>query len=58
MSKDSDDCEIMNELFNGDELPKYHWFPVAEYDQDDNKIRDYTREEQIKWIQQQKELNK
>lgn len=38
MSKDSDDCEIMNELFGGtskrrtddDDLPYYnHWRPVA-----------------------------
>lgn len=64
MPKDSDDCEIMNELFGctskrrteDDDIGYYnHWRPVAEYHQDGTKIRDLTREEQIQWIKQQKE---
>ena len=55
MSKDSDDCEIMNELFNsGEDLPHYHWHPVSLYNNDDTKIRDLTKEEQIEWIKEQK----
>lgn len=55
MSKDSDDCNIMNELFDsGEELQHYHWHPVAIYTQDDQKIRDLTKEEKIEWIKQQK----
>ena len=64
MTKDSDDCETMNELFGGsskrrtddDDLPYYnHWRPVAVINQDGEKIRDLTREEQIQWLKQQKE---
>lgn len=59
MSKDSDDCEVMNELFDSDEpLPRYHWHPVAWYNDDGTKIRDFTRKEQIEWIKQQKERDK
>lgn len=58
MSKDSDDCNIMNELFdsgsNNDELPHYHWHKVAEYNDDGTKIRNLTKEEQILWIKEQK----
>lgn len=53
MSKDSDDCELMNELFDSDEV--IHWHPVALYNNDDSKIRDLTKEEKIEWIKQQKE---
>lgn len=64
MSKDSDDCEVMNELFGGtskrrtddDDLPYYnHWRPVSIYNQDDTKIRDLTKQEQLEWIKKQKE---
>lgn len=56
MPKDSDDCEIMNELFdNSEQLPPYHWHPVAWYDDDGTKIRDLTKQEQLEWIKQQKE---
>lgn len=67
MSKDSDDCEVMNELFGGtskrrtddDDIGYYnHWRPVAYCDRDGEKIRDLTREEQIQWIKQQKEWEK
>jgi hypothetical protein len=67
MSKDSDDCEVMNELFGGtskhrtddDDLPYYnHWRPVAIVHSDGEKIRDLTREEQLQWIKQQKEREK
>ena len=64
MSKDTDDCEVMNELFDGtskrrsddDDLPYYnHWRPVAYVNQDGTKIRDLTKAEQIAWVKQQKE---
>ena len=64
MSKDTDDCELMNELFGGtskrrtddDDLPYYnHWRPVEIVHPDREKIRDLTREEQLQWIKQQKE---
>ena len=67
MPKDTDDCELMNELFGGvskrrtddDDLPYYnHWRPVAIVHPDGEKIRDLTREEQIQWIKQQKEREK
>ena len=59
MPKDTDDCEIMNELFGNDEqLPPYHWHPVALYHDDGEKIRDLTKAEQIAWIKQQKEREK
>ena len=37
-----------------EELPHYHWYPVALYNYDGTKIRDLTKEEQIKWIKEQK----
>ena len=56
MSKDDFECECMNEEFSGgEELPRYHWLPVAIYDNDGNKIRDLTKEEQLEWIKKQKE---
>lgn len=51
MSKDSDDCEVMNELFDSG----VHWHPVSLYNQDDTKIRDLTKKEQLEWIKKQKE---
>ena len=55
-SKDDMECDCMNEEFaGGEELPRYHWLPVAEYDVDGNKIRDYTQEEQAEWIKKQLE---
>lgn len=59
--KDKDDfeCECMNEEFaGGEELPRYHWLPVAIYDTDGNKIRDLTKEEQIIWIKKQMEKDR
>ena len=61
MPKDTDDCEVMNELFDSgkdEQLPKYHWHPVALYNYDDTKIRDLTKTEQIAWIKKQKEREK
>ena len=56
MSKDDMETECMNELFGNDEqLPPYHWHPVALYHDDGEKIRDLTKAEQIAWIKQQKE---
>lgn len=58
MPKDTDDCEVMNELFDsGDDkpLPPYHWHPVSLYHDDGTKIRDLTKAEQIAWIKKQKE---
>lgn len=55
MSKDSDDCEVMNELFDcSDNKPLIHWRPVAIYHNDGEKIRDLTKKEQLEWIKQQK----
>ena len=55
MSKDSDDCEVMNELFDYEEdKPLIHWRPVAIYNNDDTKIRDLSKQEQLEWIKQQK----
>ena len=51
MSKDSDDCDVMNELFDSG----VHWHPVSIYNKDDTKIRDLTKQEQIEWIKKQKE---
>ena len=51
MTKDSNDCEVMNELFDSD----IHWHPVAEYDQDDNKIRDLTPQEMLEWVKKERE---
>ena len=59
--KDSDDCEVMNELFDSgsEELPYYnHWRPVAIVHSDGTKIRDITKKEQIEWIKKQKGLEK
>lgn len=46
MSKDSDDCILMNELFDSG----VHWRPVALYNYDDTKIRELTKEEQQEWL--------
>ena len=57
MSKDTNDCEIMNELFgkSEDELPYVnHRRPVAIVDTDGEEIRKLTKEEQIAWIRQQR----
>lgn len=55
-SKDDMECDCMNEEFaGGEELPRYHWYPVAIYDTDGKKIRDLTKEEQLAWIKQQRE---
>ena len=48
MKKDDMETECMNELFNNGE----HWKPVAIYDEDDDKIRDLTKEEQLALIRQ------
>lgn len=53
MSKDSDDCEVMNELFDSGEKPLIHWHPVAWYNDDNTKIRDLSKEEQLEWVKQQ-----
>ena len=61
MPKDTDDCEVMNELFDGgkDDLPYYnHWRPIAYVHPDGTKIRDLTKAEQIAWIKKQRELDK
>lgn len=56
MPKDDMETECMNELFGNDEqLPPYHWHPVALYNDDGEKIRNLTKAEQIAWIKQQKE---
>lgn len=58
MSKDSDDCEVMNELFDsGQDNTGYynHWRHIAWCNDDCTKIRDITKKEQIQWIKQQKE---
>jgi hypothetical protein len=53
MSKDSDDCEVMNELFNGDDLPYVnHWRPVAIIENE--KRRELTDEEKLEWIKKQR----
>lgn len=46
--KDSDDCEVMNELFDSG----VHWHPVSIYSRDD------TKKEQLEWIKKQKEKQK
>ena len=48
--KDDIETECMNELFNNGE----HWHPVAIYDDDDNNIRDLSKEEQLELIKQHK----
>lgn len=66
MSKDSSDCEIMNELFDsGEEIerkPLIHWRPVAYVDENGKIIRKLTEKEQQDWlineINRQKGLNK
>ena len=67
MIKDTDDCEVMNELFGGtsklrsddDNLPYYnHWRPIAICHPDGTKIRDLTKAEQIAWIKKQKERDR
>ena len=50
MSKDSNDCEVMNELFDsGKDDTGYsnHWRPVAWCNDDGTKIRDITKKEQL-----------
>lgn len=66
MSKDSDDCEVMNELFDsGEEIerkPLIHWKPVAYIDENGKIIRKLTEKEQQDWlineIKRQKGLSK
>lgn len=61
MIKDSNDCEVMNELFDSgqDETGYYnHWRTVARYNEDGTKIRDITKKEQIEWIKRQKGLER
>lgn len=53
MSKDSDDCQIMNELFDSGGTT-IHWRQVSIYNHDDTKNRDLTKQEQLEWIKQQK----
>jgi hypothetical protein len=58
MPKDSDDFEVMNELFDSgqDDTGYYnHWRPIVWCNDDGTKIRDITKKEQIEWIKQQKE---
>lgn len=54
MSKDSDDCNIMNELFDSGEKPEtkllIHWRPVAYVDNDGKIIRKLTEKEQQEWL--------
>lgn len=55
MSKDSDDCQIMNELFDGggttiERKPLIHWKPVAYVDDDGKIIRKLTEKEQQEWL--------
>lgn len=59
-SKDEFECNCMNEMFGKDEpeeLPRYHWVPVAIYDSDDKKIRDLTREEQLAWLKKRIQMD-
>lgn len=66
MSKDSNDCEVMNELFNSDSederKPLIHWRPVAYVDENGKIIRKLTKKEQQEWlineINRQKGLDK
>lgn len=66
MPKDSNDCELMNELFDSGEEPEQkpliHWRPVAYVDNDGKIIRKLTKKEQQEWIKneikRQKGLNK
>lgn len=59
--KDTDDCEVMNELFDsGQDNNGYynHWRTIAWCNDDGTKIRDITKKEQIEWIKKQKELER
>lgn len=57
MSKDSNDCDLMNELFDSGEEPEQkpliHWRPVAYVDNDGKIIRKLTKKEQIQWLKEQ-----
>lgn len=53
MDKAERECQTLNELFKSE--PTVHWIPVAIYDNNDEKIRDYTIEEQIEMIKKMKE---
>ena len=55
--KDTDDCEVMNELFDSGDEYYNHWRPVAICHPDGTKIRDLTKAEQIAWIKKQKLTN-
>ena len=66
MSRDSSDCEVMNELFDSGENPErkplIHWKPVAYVDENGKIIRKLTEKEQQDWlineINRQKGLDK
>ena len=66
MSRDSDDCEVMNELFDSGEKPErkplIHWRPVAYVDENGKIIRKLIEKEQQEWlineINRQKGLDK
>lgn len=66
MSRDSDDCAVMNELFDSgveiERKPLIHWKPVAYVDENGKIIRKLTEKEQQDWlineINRQKGLNK
>ena len=53
MDKAERECQTLNELFKSE--PTVHWIPVAIYNENDEKIRDYTKEEQLEWIRKMKE---
>ena len=54
MSRDSDDCEVMNELFDSGEKierkPLIHWKPVTYVDENGKVIRKLTEKEQQDWL--------
>lgn len=54
MCKDSNDCEVMNELFNSgsedERKPLIHWRPVAYVDENGKIIRKLTKKEQQEWL--------
>lgn len=62
MSRDSSDCEVMNELFDSGEKserkPLIHWKPVAYVDENGKIIRKLTKEEQQKWLKNEIEKQK
>lgn len=62
MSKDSDDCILMNELFDsGEKLerkPLIHWKPVAYVDEDGKIIKKLTEKEQQEWLKNEIERQK